>query len=281
VLQLADGGVAGFVRRGRWAVFATGAATPPGTEEAALDEVLERVRHAALRPIFAAVPDPGPYHARGLHCRHAADDPLIDLATFSLAGKRMSSVRHSVASARRGGLHIDRFSSRHAEECAAVSAAWLRTKRGGEMGFTLGRFTSADSAEVDGRVVVDRHGSVVAFVTWRRFDDGRARVLDLMRRSPDAPNPAMDLAIADSVAGFAADGVEYVSLGCVPVSHGRIAERIYPTRSLYRFKDKFAPTWERKYLAAAARTAARPRVLCAVARAYCPDGVWTGLRRNG
>ena len=68
----------------------------------------------------------------------------------------------------------------------------------------------------------------------KRFDGGRARVLDLMRRSTDAPNPAMDFAIADSLIGFAESGVEQASLGCVPVSHGRIAERIYPTRPLHR-----------------------------------------------
>jgi phosphatidylglycerol lysyltransferase len=279
VLVLADGGVAGFVRCGRWAVFATDPATPPGTEGVALDEVLERVRRAALRPIFAAVTDPGLYLQQGLRCRHAADDPLIDLTTFSLAGKRLASIRHSVASARRGALTVEPFSTVHAKGCATVSASWLATKRGGELGFTLGRFDPAANSEADRRVVVDRHGDVVAFVTWHRFDGGRARVLDLMRRSPDAPNPAMDLAIADSLIGFAESGVDYASLGCVPVSHGRIAERIYATRPLHRYKHKFDPVWQPRYLAAP-RHASEARVMLAIARAYCPAGVWAALRRN-
>jgi phosphatidylglycerol lysyltransferase len=260
-------------------VFATDPTTPPGTEGVALDEVLERIRRAELRPIFAAVTDPGPYEGRGLRCRHAADDPLIDLATFSLTGKRIASVRHSVASALRCGLTVERFSAAHAEGCAMVSARWIATKRGGEMGFTLGRFDPSATSATDCRVVIDRAGDVVAFVTWHRFDGGRARVLDLMRRSPDAPNPAMDIAIADSLIGFAECGVEQASLGCVPVSHGRIAERIYPTRPLHRYKDKFSPRWEPRYMAAPGH-ASEARVMLAIARAYCPDGVWAALRRN-
>jgi phosphatidylglycerol lysyltransferase len=284
LLVLADGGVAGFVRCGRWAVFPTDPTTPPGTEGVALDEVLERIRRAGLRPIFAAVTDRGPYERRGLRCRQAADDPLIDLTTFSLAGTRLASIRHSVASARRSGLTVERFSPVHAEGCAIVSAAWLATKRGGEMGFTLGRFdpdapSVSATSETECRVVVDATGNVVAFVTWHQFDGGRARVLDLMRRIPDAPNPAMDLAVADSLISFAANGVEYASLGCVPISHGRIAERIYPTRPLKRYKDKFNPAWEPRYLAAPGHTS-DARAMLALARAYCPAGVWAALRRN-
>jgi lysylphosphatidylglycerol synthetase-like protein (DUF2156 family) len=90
----------------------------------------------------------------------------------------------------------------------------------------------------------------------------------------------MDLLIGDSLAKFAAEGVELASLGSVPLSHGRLAERIYPTRSLRRFKDKFAPDWQPRYLAAPSRAWA-PGALVAVARAYSTGGLCRALRRNG
>jgi len=112
------------------------------------------------------------------------------------------------------------------------------------------------------------------------YDDGRGRVLDLMRRASDAPNPAMDLLLAESLLGFASEGVEVASLGAVPLSHGSLAERIYRTKSLRRYKDKFAPDWQLRYLVAPSRHRQLGAQL-AVARAYCPRGLLLGLRHNG
>jgi phosphatidylglycerol lysyltransferase len=226
------------------------------------------------------VSTPELFQQAGMYCEPVAEDAMLQLDKFSLAGSRRASIRHSVTSARRAGLVVEEYCPQHAAGCAAVSAAWLATKRGGEMGFTLGRFDEVGAGPSDCRVAVDGDGRVVAFVTWRRFDDGRARVLDLMRRLPDAPNPSMDLLMGESLIGFAAAGVERASLGSVPLSHGRLAERIYPTRSLRRFKDKFAPDWQPRYLAAPTR-ARLPGALMAVARAYNSGGLVRALRRNG
>jgi phosphatidylglycerol lysyltransferase len=215
-----------------------------------------------------------------MYCQPVAEDAIIFLDRFDLAGSRRASIRHSVTSARRAGLVVEDYGPQHAAGCAAVSAAWLATKRGGEMGFTLGRFDSIGACPAECRVALDRNGRVVAFVTWHRFNGSRGRVLDLMRRLPDAPNPAMDLLIGDSLAGFAAEGVELASLGSVPLSRGRLAERVYPTRSLRRFKGKFAPEWQPRYLAVPSRTLV-PRALTAVVRAYSPGGLCGALRRNG
>jgi phosphatidylglycerol lysyltransferase len=255
-------------------------ATPAGTEAAALTELLGELRADHLRPVFAAVSSADLFERAGMHCEPSAEDAIIHLDRFSMAGSRRASIRHSVASARRAGLVVESYGPQHAAGCAAVSQAWLATKRGGEMGFTLGRFDSVGASADDCRVAVDGDGRVVAFVTWHRFNDDRARVLDLMRRHPDAPNPAMDLLIGDSLAKFAAEGVELASLGSVPLSHGKLAERIYPTRSLRRFKDKFAPDWQPRYLAVPSRAWA-PTAIVAVARAYSTGGLCRALRRNG
>src|SRR3954462_12044242 len=132
LLLLADGGVAGFVRRGRWAVMATSPATPHGTQDTPPAEIIERLRRERLRPVFAAVPDPERFIAHGLYTHPIADDAVVELDGFSLAGKKRASIRHSVTSARRAGLVVEAYGPEHAEGCAAVSAHWLRTKRGGE-----------------------------------------------------------------------------------------------------------------------------------------------------
>jgi phosphatidylglycerol lysyltransferase len=279
VIQVADTGIAGYVRRGGWAVCATDPVVVPGFEHAVLDEVLTEIDRRNLRPAVVSATDPMPYRERGFFTTPIADDPLVELGSFGLAGKRMASIRHSVTSARRGGVRVVSGSDHLAAGAEAVSRQWLAHKRGGELGFTLGRFECRPQPGVDWRVALDRDDRVVGFVTWHHYDDGNARVLDLMRRDPHGPNPTMDLLIAESLLEFAAAGVSVASLGCVPRSHGRLAERVYPTVSLRRFKDKFAPVWEPRHLVTPSAFSL-PGALIAIGRAYSPNGLVGALRRN-
>ncbi len=229
--------------------------------------------------MFAAVSDPSPTWLAASIPYRSLTTRAIDLAAFSLSGKRMASIRHSVTSARRAGLRIVPWTDEVADGVSAVSAVWLRTKRGGEMGFTLGRFDPACSRVVECRVAVDGTGAVVGFVTWRCFDDGHGRVLDIMRRTSTSPNPTMDLLVGQSLLDYAAAGIETASLGAVPLGHGALAERLYPTASLRRYKEKFAPTWEPLWLVAPSRRRL-PGAVRAVAIAYCPGGLLRAMRRN-
>jgi len=272
-------GAAGYVRQGRWAVFATDVAAPTGAGADALDELLDVLARDRLRPVFACVTDAEPYRDRDMHAIAIADDAVIDLGSFTLSGARRAGVRHSVNAARRAGIVVAPFCADFADGAAAVSAAWLATKRGGEMGFTLGRFDPDLLGRADCRVAVDAEGRVVGLVSWHRYDAGRARVLDLMRRAPDAPNATMDALIAESLIDFAAAGVERASLASVPKTRGRVAERVYPTTSLRRYKDKFAPVWEQRWLVVPSRRQL-PGGLSAVTRSYCPRGLVAGLRHN-
>ena len=101
-----------------------------------------------------------------------------------------------------------------------------------------------------------------------------------MRRADDAPNPTMDLLIADGLLEFAESGVRTASLSAVPLSRGKVAEHIYPTQTLRRYKEKFAPTWEPMWLAAPSPWST-PNALAAVACAYSPGGLIQAARRNG
>ena len=279
IARVAVAAGAGNPTVGGGAFFPPPPAAPRRCEEEALDGVLRHLRDARRRAVFVAVPDPAPFEARGLHATRIADEATVDLQTFTLDGKRMASIRHSVTSARRAGLRVVPYTPEHCVALARISDAWLSTKRGGEMGFTLGRFDPGALTRVDCRVCVDAKGRPVGFVTWRPFAAGRSRVLDLMRRATDAPNPTMDLLIAEALFEFAAAGCATASLSAVPLSYGRVAERLYPTCSLRRFKDKFAPEWEPLWLVAPSARSL-PRALGAVARAFCPDGPVRALRRN-
>ena len=280
VVRLAGGGVAGFRPVRKWAVIPTDPAAPRGTEYEAVESLLRHLGRERRRPVFVAVADPTIYRSFGLHVVRIADNARIDLDRFSLAGKTMANVRHSVTSARRHGLRVVPFTPSFAEGIARISAEWLATKRGGEMGFTLGRFDQMSAEAVECRVCLDHDDRPVGFVTWRAFANRTGFVLDLMRRADDAPNPTMDLLIADGLLEFAESGVRAASLSAVPLSRGKVAEHIYPTQTLRRYKEKFAPTWEPMWLAAPSPWST-PNALAAVACAYSPGGLIQAARRNG
>lgn len=287
VIDVLDGwGAAAYLRRGRWAVTAGDVISPAALSDAGLDQYLHQLRARHLRPAFVAVADPQPFRDRGFATSEVADEAVLDLGAFSLAGKPRAGIRHAVSSARRLGLTVRAYQPAHAPQLAEISHEWLRTKRGGEMGFTLSRHADVLDQLADGATdlwsVAGPDGTVWAWCTWRHYRNGDARVIDVMRRRPDAPNPAMDFLLATTLENYRDAGVtlaSLASLASVPRSHGELGERIYPTRSLRSYKQKFAPRWEPRWLAVPKRRQ-EPFAQLAIARAYCSNGLLSALRRN-
>lgn len=284
VVELIDGAAAsGYARQRRWAVTPGDVIAPPEWRESALTQYLHVLRERRLRPAFLAVSDPEPYRRCGFDVTEVADEAIIDLPSFSLAGSKRANLRHSTTSARRAGLTVLPYAPHHSSQIAAISDEWLSTKRGGELGFTLSRHDDVaaqlNDHTTDVWVVVDTEGTVQAWCTFRHYLGGQGRVLDVMRRRAHAPNPAMDSLLATVLENYRDMGLVQASLASVPRDHGAMADRIYPCRSLRSYKQKFNPRWETRWLAVPARRH-RMFALAAVCGAYCPGGMRRALLRN-
>lgn len=284
VVDLQDGrAAAGFVKRRHWAVTPGDVIAPPALVAPALSEYLGLLHERALRPVFMATGDPAPYLECGFSVSEIADEALIDLPSFSLEGKARAGVRHAVAAAQRIGLTMVDYQTGLEEQLAPVSQQWLATKRGGEFGFTLSRHQDVRTQLADGCTdlwaVADVDGRLQAWCTWRHYLDGHGRVLDIMRRRPDAPNPAMDFLLARTLMHYRDIGVQIASLASVPRPHGTLAERIYPCQNLRAYKQKFDPTWQSRWMAVPASWQ-RPFALAAICGAYCPGGLRRAVTRN-
>ena len=280
---LAGAAASGYARVRRWAVTPGDVVAPAGFEEQALDEYLDVLAGRRLRPAVVAVCDPKPYERRGFDTSVVADEAVIDLPSFSLAGSKRANLRHSTTSGRRAGLTVLPYAPWQDQQIAEISREWLTTKRGGELGFTLSRHDEVagqlTDRETDLWVAVDREGTIQAWCTWRHYLGGQGRVVDVMRRRIQAPNPAMDMLLATVLETYRDAGLQRASLASVPCDHGDLADRIYPSRSLRSYKQKFDPRWEPRWLAV---PAARQRIfaLAAVATAYCPGGLRRAVFRN-
>jgi phosphatidylglycerol lysyltransferase len=191
-----------------------------------------------------------------------AREAWLDPAGFDLAGPARAGLRRKLRRAAEAGV-LARAGQADPADLAAISAAWVRA-RGGEMGFSMGRF---DPAYLAGqRLYVAWQGEwLVGFASFHCAPGEWA--LDLLRPDPAAPDGTAHALIAAAVADAGRAGLTRLSLAAVPeaafpdargpaATAGRRIARGATRRAgagLYQFKSAFAPRWERLYLAAPRR----------------------------
>jgi lysylphosphatidylglycerol synthetase-like protein (DUF2156 family)/membrane protein DedA with SNARE-associated domain len=272
--RVGGGGFVGYrvVRR-----VAVAAGDPVGPDEAVPASIADFATLCARNdwvPVFYETSDRwlAAYEACGLRWFKVAEEAVIPLAGFSLAGSKIAKVRHGVAKAEREAPGITVWEYRSGErdpdvdeQLEDVSDEWLRQKGSAELGFNLGVFSVDDLAGKRTMVASRPDGHVWGFLTWLPYRQGRAVVLDAMRRRDAAPASVMDLLIARSALLFKDEGLEAISLGAAPLANAEERTRpsmydrgvrlifehfsaVYGYRSLFHFKKKFNPCWEGRYL---------------------------------
>lgn len=289
--------LAGMAVRGRTAISLGLPVAPEDLEAAALAEFVSACEAGGWTPALLALDERqrAVAAAEGFASLKIGEEAFLDVAQFDTGGKRRANVRHSVTRARKDGVTVIRYddaarSPRRDRQLAAISEAWLAGKGGPELGFTLGRFDLDRLEDQEVYAAVTGEGTpeerVVGFVNWLPYDDGRAAVLDLMRRGDPCPPGVMECLVVDSLADFRHRGRPLASLGGVPLAAstervdrtqqllGWLYEHggsVYAAKGLFRFKDKFAPRWEPMYLAYPS-AADLPRIAVAALRAFLPPG---------
>lgn len=235
------------------------------------------------------------YRVHGLQAMAIGREAIIDLLSFTLDGKRLANVRHSVTHAERAGIIVrllagDDLDDDARHDIMSISEEWLAGKGGSELGFTMGQVTRDGHTTPGARVALAYDGAnrAQAFITVVPAGGGRGWMLDLMRRRGDAASGTMDLLIARTALALRDEGYGMFSLSLAPMAAGAaddedapgIARRgrtllydkmggAYSYRSLFNFKKKFGVRWETRYLMYDG-DAALPGSLCAVVRAHLP-----------
>jgi len=223
------------------------------------------------RPVFYQVRAENlPYYMDiGLTTIKLGEEAKVDLRQFDLdhPGKQMKDLRYTWNRCQRDGLGLVFHERGQAPlaELEEISCAWLAGKKVREKGFSLGRF-SPDYLKFFRVVVVHDRGRPVAFANLLETDSPESAGLDLMRVHPDAPKLTMEFLMLGVLLHFKARGGQFFSLGMVPLS-GMLPRRgaplpqrlgalvfqnseyFYNFQGLRRFKEKFHPHWEPRYLA--------------------------------
>lgn len=241
------------------------------------------------------------YCSFGLHLLKIGEDAIIYAQNFTLKGGAMANVRTSARRAEKEGLRIVfyRGQVQDVEQLAQmerISRQWLTQKGGQEMGFSMGKFDPIGDEEQITALAIDAANTVYAFVTFIPIYGRRGWGLDLLRRAESCPPGTMELLLALSIEHLKQQGAEVVSLGLAPLSNaneedtGMLANGIdflthrfgnlSKSQSLFKFKKKFAPVWESRYLVYSG-TLTLPKIGWALYKAHQEDAtLLKTLRRS-
>jgi phosphatidylglycerol lysyltransferase len=264
------------VRRRSWIALGS----PVGRRSEQLD-LLWRFReladaHAARAGVYAVGPEGLPDLVElGFSIQKVGETAAVPLESFSVEGRRLGNIRRSW---RRTGEEGGCFEVVEAGAAAAlmadlqaVSDQWLAHHSGGEKTFSLGGFEPAYVSEFP-IAIVRAAGRIVAFATLWTTAAGQAFSMDLMRYADDAPKNVMDFLFVELMHWGQEQGYRAFEFGMAPLAGleerrlapimsrvGRLlferGEEIYNFRGVRRFKDKYDPVWQPRYLAAPSKWA--------------------------
>ena len=193
------------------------------------------------------------------------------------------------------------------DELRLISHQWLHSHSGGEKTFCMGRFEPLRLAEEWLSVAWNSERQrVEGFVTWVPVWGRRGWALDLMRRRDDAQPGTMEMLVARSVEAARERGESLMSLSLSALArvgpeqspgldagqrpqppqpeNDRAREflsqhlaRFYDFQGLFRWKKKFNPEFEDRYLVYPGPLSL-PRVAFALVRAQSPGGLSSYVR---
>jgi phosphatidylglycerol lysyltransferase len=279
-----------FTLRGRTALALGDPLGPPDVTREAAAEFVAYCDTQDWIPAFYQVDEPAPYRDLGLTLIPIGAEALLHSSGFSLAGKKRADLRYAIHRCEKQGISFQfargpEALALHHEQLQAVSGRWLQSRHSPELRYSLGTLaTLADPGIVVG-LAFAADGRLEAFVSWLPVPAKSAWTLDLMRRGPESAYGVMEALIVRSIDEARGRGVARLSLGVAPrviaspeVSRGvdRAMRAMYwgldrfqRSRTLRRFKEKFGPQWEDRYLVVP-NAATLPEVMVALARAHVP-----------
>jgi lysyl-tRNA synthetase, class II len=211
--------------------------------------------------------------SNGLSSFYIGDEAVIEVADFSLTGRRMRPVRLPVNHTVNCGIAVDIRRDRDIDDRLRQTLRRVaEEQRGGDVergyAMTMGDLLSGAWPDAIVAISVGPDGEPVGFQRYLPCRGGRALSLDVMRRGAAAPNGVNERMIVEVVEWGRARGIDEVSLNFAAfrrqfdndVEHnalesmqGWFVQRLegrfgVQMDSLRRFNAKFLPRWEPRHL---------------------------------
>jgi phosphatidylglycerol lysyltransferase len=227
--------------------------------------------HAARPGFYALNADDLPDIVElGFSIQKVGESAAVPLETFSIEGRRRGNLRRAWRKAHEEGATFEVLGGEAAKALLPtlqrISDEWLAHHAGGEKGFSMGGFWPGYVAEFP-IALVRIYGEPMAFATLWTTATRNAFSMDLMRYSDAAPKNIMDYLFVELIAWGRAQGYQAFEFGMAPLSGledrplapimSRVGnllfergEEIYNFQGVRRYKDKYDPLWQPRYVAA-------------------------------
>lgn len=206
-------------------------------------------------------------HAAGLGVDRMGGEAIVDLTTFTIAGRDRREIRRKVRRAAKSGVTI----IAHAPGAAPLATfarlcdEWQAARKTPETSFSMGR---CDALYLRNFPIFEAQlaGMPVAFISLWRSGDGREWSIDVMRHGSSAPPGTMQSLVVAACDGARAAGATKFNLCIAPFGGlpaplnlleraGKMiylwGERFHRLQGLHRFKASFRPTWHPRYVSRA------------------------------
>ena len=239
-------------------------------------------QHGGRAVFYEVTPDYLPiYIDLGLALLKLGEEARVPLENFSLQGSQRGELRNACRRAEREGARFEVVRAPHLtpqllQQLRAISDEWLSNKAAGEKRFSVGFFDPTYLANFD-IAVVYRDNAPVAFANLWGSGTHEEISIDLMRHSNAAPKLVMDYLFVQLMLWAQQEQYRWFNLGMAPLAGMEqrplapvwhrmgsfvfgMGEHFYNFEGLRRYKQKFLPVWEPRYLAAPGGLAL-PRVL--------------------
>jgi phosphatidylglycerol lysyltransferase len=209
------------------------------------------------------------YKARSLDVLKVGEDAVVNLDKFAKETIKKKDFKNRVKKFEKDGFSFELLKPPHSEELLdkleAVSNAWLSLPGRRERCFSLGMFDRQELRNENVYAVFAKDKTMVAFVNQvRSYAPGEASI-DLMRHQHEVPNGTMDYLFVKLLLSLHEAGYKKFNLGLAALSgvgetpeanmHEKAVHQIYEHmnrffsyKGLRRYKDKFDPSWESRYL---------------------------------
>jgi phosphatidylglycerol lysyltransferase len=220
----------------------------------------------------------------GLTLLKLGEEARVPMDTFSLEGHGHKGLRHTNIKLEKSGYSFEVIAPESVAvllpELKVISDAWLAEKNAREKKFSLGFFEEQYLQRFPVGIA-RRNGKVIAFANIWQGADKEEISMDLMRYLPEIHNGIMDYLIIQLMLWGKQEGYRWFNLGMGPLSGlnehalapvwNRLgafvfhhSEHFYNFQGLRRYKEKFQPEWESKYLASPGGVAL-PRICANIA----------------
>lgn|GEM_PF-2164750 len=200
------------------------------------------------------------------------EEALLKTAEFHLDGPTMKKLRNSVTHVQKTGMHfawypLNQIPHNVLIEIEHLHETWNKKHTLTRLSFSTDFFPLPHEPKGYVAVAISAQNTVEAVLSFLPYHGGKSLALDMILRHEHATSGVVETLLTQSIFFFRDHGIEEVSLGLVALADtkpDRVTPRLvqrgrsllfryfnqfYNYKSLFAFKNKFAPTWEPRYVA--------------------------------